>query len=78
MHPDRPRLGRSLVLSVVVVTLAGSAVACDDDENSPSPTTVSLEIPNTSQPSGTLEPGTNQSTPQNQIPGATTGGTTGG
>lgn len=71
---------RPLMATVVVLGLAVSTVACDDDDGNDNPTTtVSLEIPNTSQPSAdSLEPGTNQSTPQNQIPGATTGDSVGG
>ena len=82
MFRDRTRnLRRPLVLSVVALGLAVSAAACDDDDdgNDAPTTTVSLETPNTTQPSAnSLEPGTNQSTPQNQIPGASTGDTTGG
>ena len=63
--------GFRFVGAVVAVGLASFMVACDDDESGPTTTVGTTERPS-GNPSGSLEPGTNQSTPQNEIPGGST------
>jgi len=64
---------RGWVIAPLAVAGLFTIAACDDDDSGGNqPTTeVSVVVPDTGGPVGSLEPGTNIQTPQNQIPGAT-------
>jgi len=76
----RGRRRRIVTGCVGALALATFAVACDDDDDGDQGPTTGVDDPSGTVAGGapTLEPGTNQSIPQNQIPNASTADTSGG